>query len=140
MVSMITPPIIISSEGDLSIYLSIEDAESSLEADIIKEEPNITYDAAGRLLMLSTAIQQQPILWGLFKTSIEVVAITPAEEEPTHEGELRSALMSYLKATGKDESLDNTSTKELIQKAIERISALDRGLIKWLTSIRSKVS
>ena len=111
---MITPPIIISCDADLSIHPSVENAESYLEADIIKEEPDIAYDAAGRLLILSTAIQQQPVLWGLFKTSIEVVVITPAEEEPTHEGKLRSALMSYLKATGKDESFDNTSTKEFL--------------------------
>lgn len=73
--------------------------------------------------MLSIAIKQVPIFWNLFKTTTEKVEIKPAELDPSHEGELRTALINYLSATGKEVGLDKVSTKELILKITERIAA-----------------
>lgn len=120
---MITPPIIILEGGDLYIEESLESAEAALEAVDVKDGIYTAYDSAGRLLAVSVTTKQVPIFWNLFKATTEAVEIKPAELDPSHEGELRTALLNYLNATGKEIDLDKVPTKELIQKTTERISA-----------------
>ncbi len=115
---MINPPILIFEGSDLRIERSVADAVSALEPADVKENIYTAFDSSGRLLELAVVHEEKTVLFGLFKTSIDTVKITPAENDPSHEGEIKNKLIAYLKAITKEQNLENLSTQELAAKAI----------------------
>lgn len=113
------PPIIVSEHGDIEFYASTEDAELDLEATDVRNGEYIAYDSEGRLLHL--AIRQKKRRWTM---PVEVVAITESEEVPTHDDELREALVDFFSRLGVDEEwLGRATLNELVAKGIADFNA-----------------
>lgn len=91
-------PIIVKdkSGSDLTVYKSVGEAESALEViDVINSE-YVAYDARGRLLTLTVVERKWPLVFGFVHIIRKVVRIRPAENEPEHGEDLRSALIRYV--------------------------------------------
>ena len=86
------PPIIAENRGDLLIFGSLEKAESYLEAIDVRNDEYVVYDSEGRLLRAAADSDFGP------------VRIAEAENAPTHQEQLRRALISYLRAVSSRES------------------------------------
>ena len=120
----IVPPILVWEPGDLGCYASKSEAESALEAIDVEAGAYIAFDAEGRQLNLSIALEKRRS-FGVFTTEIPIVRIESAEEEPTHQSELRNILLQFLEACGADlELLSATSLSDLVQAASDRSQKL----------------
>jgi hypothetical protein len=113
---MMRPPIfIVEVNGDVSAYESVEAAERGVESvDVEDGEYQAAYDADGQLLELhvETPTKRQRCVLFPFITGIELtpVHLRPLEQVASHQGDLRSALVSYLRrlriVVGEDETFD----------------------------------
>src|SRR3954471_10861111 len=113
---MMRPPIfIVEINGDVTAYESVEAAESSVESvDVEDGEYQAAYDADGQLLELhvETPTKRRKCVLLPFITGIGLtqVRLHPREQVASHQGDLRTALVSYLHrlgiGVGDDETLD----------------------------------
>jgi len=112
------PPIIIVDGHDVSIYDSVEEAQVQLEAIDVRNGEYRAYDAEGRLLAMDIVAEKKRVLLGLIPTDVELVRMSDGEAAPTHERELRKALIAFLVATGSvAEVVDALTTSELVERA-----------------------
>lgn len=88
--NLIEPPIIVGEYWDVTLFVSVAEAESYLEPWDVTDETFRCYDAEGRLLEI------EPDGSG--------VRIRAAEESPGHAGELEDLLRGFLERVG--ESVD----------------------------------
>jgi hypothetical protein len=114
---MKTPIVIVDRNGvDLSVYDSVVDATRHLEADDVTQGAYDGYDADGRLLALAVAYQDDQ--QGAAPPRVNLVQIDVAESKPSHQAELRSALIRYLTALGALEAeVRGLSMPVLIERA-----------------------
>ena len=118
---MISAPVIVDDNGDLDFFASIEDAELYLEPWAVEEEFT-AYDSEGRLLKLKVERRESPILFGLWKTSVDDVVIEAVEDQPNHAPQLRATLLTFLERTGISlENSDELPLRELVRRGIEHV-------------------
>lgn len=86
------PPFVVAEGLDISIFSSLEDAQSWLEPWWVEEKRGRVYDSQGRLLQLEADSAH--------------VRISLGESEPAHAAELESLLRSFLQATSMVEGFD----------------------------------
>lgn len=117
-------PIIISENGDVDVFNSVEAVEMTLEAIDVNQNAYQAYDSKGNLLKLSTkwGKNRYYLLWFLrlpFYT--EEVYVSELDPVQNYAEELREILISYLSGTrwNKDEIIHLT-LDELIQKMPRR--------------------
>jgi hypothetical protein len=68
-------PISINDHGDVSIFASVEEAETYMEPiDVERGEYTVT-DADGRRLEVAVVLEEAPLFWGLWKTRVKRVRI-----------------------------------------------------------------
>src|ERR687890_2468027 len=96
--ALIIAPVIVDDHGDVDFFASIEDAELYLEPWAVEEEFT-AYDSEGRLLKLKVERRESPILFGLWKTSVDDVDIEAVEDQPNHAPQLRATLLTFLEST-----------------------------------------
>jgi len=100
------PPIFVYENGDLTIFASVEDAETGLEPIDVENDIYTAYDSEGRLLQL---IPTSPR-----------ITMKDGEKEPTHAEELRVILFEFLLYVGlSGDWLKGASLQELVAKASE---------------------
>lgn len=119
VVLVIRPPVFVKDMNgcDISVHASVEDARLHIEPTDVENEEYIAYDSEGRLLTLSVVEDKRTRLpsWGR-----ERVVLDQAEEEPTHEQELRMALLDYLKCSGLPEkTYQSLPLRDIIERFIE---------------------
>ncbi len=106
---MIKPPIFIRDGGDLSIFETIADVTSYIEPVDVLNNVYVGYDSQGRLLTLKARSDR----------NYHPIEIELAETEPSHQAELRTILLAFLKAVrGAEPSFAEAPLEELILKSL----------------------
>ena len=72
---MIEFPITLNEHGDVTLFWSVADLESTLEAIDVKNNEYEASDAANRPLLLTVVEQFRPAFFGLFKVRSSVVKV-----------------------------------------------------------------
>ena len=132
LMSNLKLPIFVIEGGDVSVYLSVNEAEIDIEPIDAKSGGLMAYDAEGRLLR--------------FETNHWRVSIGLAEDEPGHAAELEAALREFLIAVedsiGSDPACDLPCLVEECSRLSQTPGKIKRVLIDvWGTitgSFRSK--
>jgi hypothetical protein len=118
---LISAPVTVDDNGDLDFLASIEDAELYLEPWAVEEEFT-AYDSEGRLLKLKVERRESPILFGLWKTSVDDVVIEAVEDQPNHAPQLRATLLTFQARTCISlENPDELPLRELVRRGIEHV-------------------
>ncbi|MBF0136130.1 MAG: hypothetical protein H7833_05740 [Magnetococcus sp. DMHC-1] len=109
-------PIIVSEQGDISLYDSIEYAESCLEAIDVHNSAYVCYDANGKKLILTTKKIKRRTNFGLSYVEIEVVVIEKGDDLDCSD-KLIKLLTKYLglKDISGDMSIDSLVSKASIK-------------------------
>jgi hypothetical protein len=119
------PPIIADYRGDVSIFETVEAAESEIETYDVRDKECVIYDSEGRLLKGEI---EGSLNWGR-------VVLKPAEESPAHVPELRRALIGSLIHYGEIEpDLQECILADLVKKRlqIEKKWKTRRRWFSWL--------
>lgn len=103
-------PLIIDNYGDLLIFDTLESAETYLEPIDILNHEYVGYDAEGCLLSFSVYENQ---------LSIDKVIVSLAEQEPTHQAELKEKLNKFLKYLQEVE-LETLTLEELVKIGVSK--------------------
>jgi hypothetical protein len=105
MQAKIVLPIILDEHGDSEIYPSYEEAIMAIEAIDVRNNEYCGYDAGGRKLVLSV-------------DDADRITMSLAEQEPSHQQELRQVLIKHLSALKHSpDQLEDKSIEELLQLA-----------------------
>jgi hypothetical protein len=128
-------PVVIVEPGDLHVFDTVEDAERDLEAVDVAEGGYTGYDSIGRLLDLQVD-QGNKKLFGLFPMRVDLVRIRLAEPETQRLGELREALIKFIRAASASPASEaDRSTAELITTASQKSASLRRT---WVSAIADR--
>lgn len=114
---LLKPPIFVWAPNDLMAFESGEAAEKSLEAvDVENGVYAAAYDAQGLLLKFRMT---EPAKRGAFSVYGGRFTIEPAEEKPTHMGDLEKVLRKFITSVGgySEEWLRTATTVQLIDTA-----------------------
>ena len=124
---MVKLPIFIVEDFDIIAYAAEQSLEGHLEPFYLQAADYKAYDVEGRLLTLGTTYRTRRILFGLLKRDIEHVIVQSAEAEPSHQGELRDALIMNLsyRFKEKEAAYKTMSLKQLVQHVID-INGLEK--------------
>jgi hypothetical protein len=95
-------PLIVDSNGDLSVFREVRDMERYLEAADVHNNEYVVYDSEGRLVQLGTEWAPIQMLSGLLKENIEVVRLVSCDPEPNHADELSDRVRRFLAGVGCD--------------------------------------
>lgn len=68
-------PISINEHGDISIFASVEEAESYMEPIDVERGEYVVTDGDGVQLSVGIVIEDVPLLWGLWKGRVKKVRI-----------------------------------------------------------------
>ncbi len=113
------PPIIVDNRGDVGILKSVESAEKSLEPIDVLNSEYVIYDSEGRLLKASVEEKKVSSVFGV-PVHRESVVLSPVDQEPAHEDDLRRVLIRFLgKVSKSTEALEDYSLEQLIDRARE---------------------
>lgn len=116
------PPVFIDNRGDVSVFRSVPDAETYIEAIDVQNREYDGFDSLGRLLELSTD--------GRF------VHIALAERTPTHADQLTIVLRSFLHAVGDTVAEDSSyMLPQLVSHFTRYTIERPRGLWQTITSL-----
>ncbi len=114
------PPLFFWEPRDLTVFRSVDEAESYLEAvDVRSGDVGRGYDALGRKLEVSVEEREKRSVLG--RTKLELVRIALSDDRSEHADELREILVTYLEACGaKDPGASNESAtlEQLIGLAV----------------------
>lgn len=69
-------PILINEHGDLSIFTSVEEAESYMEPIDVERGEYVVTDADGLPLSVGVVEEEVPVFWGLWRVRAKRVRIT----------------------------------------------------------------
>lgn len=69
-------PILVNEHGDISVFASVEEAESYMESIDVEHDEYVVTDAAGLPLSVSVVIEEVPLFWGLWKGRVKKVRIS----------------------------------------------------------------
>jgi hypothetical protein len=102
-------PIIVDNRGDVFLFESISDMERYIEPiDVVNQEYKF-FDSTGRALTVGIQNDQ----------GREKVKIMQCEDQPTHQSELRSLLITFLNAVSNTSTdFENLPLDHLIGKAL----------------------
>lgn len=116
-------PIFIWDRADLSVFRDLHSAEIFVEPYDVRGGYFTGYDASGRALCLQIVTWYPKFLW-IFHLRGERVAISVAEDAPSHRDELAGILRHYLGGLGwAPERLAALDFNELVCAAV---AAVDR--------------
>jgi hypothetical protein len=109
-------PLIVVEGRDVGMFSTAEALTLKLEPPDVKAVTYTVFDSRGRRVEL-----------GVETGEVESVVVTGIEPEPTHEGELRSALISGLTAAFGEatEDLERLRLRELVDLAVQRFGIDD---------------
>lgn len=115
MQTTIALPIILDEHGSCDIYARYDEAVRAIEAIDVRNNEYRGYDAEGRKLALSA-------------DDADKITISLAEEEPTHQQELREVLIKHLRGL-KDspDQVEDRSIEELLQLAPQHQYSQDQS-------------
>jgi hypothetical protein len=110
------PPLIIGQPGDVGFFASEDAVTRHLDPDIA-DEPYAAFDAEGRRLeLVRTRVKKRQLLWN---RDVDALAVTVAEQIPTHQAQLDRLLREFLNSIG-DPPLVEASLDALIDRAIDQ--------------------
>lgn len=116
------PPILLYADGSFDFFKSVEEAEHYAEPIDVRNREYIAYDCEGYRLELRVEEESVPRWFGLGKTIREHVRIVQPEDNPTHDKELKSLLLTFLQKLGSPpDSLHRASLHDLIAASIQRM-------------------
>lgn len=98
---MVKSPLVVNENGNLMFFASVQDAERYLEPVDVRNGEYVAYDADGRRLDLSVESERVPALFGMTHDDVERVRVRAAGDAAPRPGELRAALLAFLRATGR---------------------------------------
>jgi len=75
-------PISVNEHGDVSVFASVEEAESYMEPIDVERGEYVVTDADGRRLEVDVTIDEVSLLWGLWKGRVKKVRITETGVRP----------------------------------------------------------
>jgi hypothetical protein len=117
----VKPPIFVRADEPLLIYRTAKDATRCLEWIDIEDAIYTAYDGDGKLLKFDLRHTKTRLL-GFIPVTAEEVVLSDAEAEPTHQDELRRALIDGLVARGEpSDALASLPLADLQALAVERL-------------------
>jgi hypothetical protein len=111
-------PIVLSENGDLSIYDSVSELESHIEpVDVLNSEYEI-FDSEGKLLVAKIESRRGSGLFGFLGGKVKFVKVFQPPEALIQEERLHKLLVKYLqKPSEPEDSFGALTLLELIEKA-----------------------
>ena len=107
------PPFFGDDAGDVSVYLTLEEAEKDMEPPDVDRDDCFVYDSEGRRL-------HAYVDSGFLRERVRLRE--PGAEEPAHADALRNRLVTFLGDIGEPlDRLERQSLKELVATAVDRL-------------------
>jgi hypothetical protein len=109
-------PIVVSVNGSVSIFSSVEALERDLSAGDFTYAPHQVFDAKGRKGQLAIVEREATGLWRILGSPDRVVTVTAWEPEPTATKTLEQLLRAALEQVG-EPAPANWSLEQLLDEA-----------------------
>jgi len=117
---VIQPPIVVDARDEVLLFRSVERVAAYLEAiDVENDEYPAAYDSEGRQLELIIKTVERRLLFGLIRSTIDLVDVRCLEEAPDHISELADLLRGHLSGDNQADS-SAESLKALVAAAVDR--------------------